>query len=116
MDDLYHIAATPGGYHVHRIDPVAVNARATKLREADPDLDQPNAVAEVHGEIAEEIRNRLGFPIRGRWLNREGWDSSLSPGVPHFQLMAIIVGTPSAHSSDIVIDDLLLATECEPAR
>lgn len=86
--DYHHIARTPDGVHVHRLDPLVVLARANALRADDPDLTEAEAIAEVHGEIVEAIHKMLGFPIRGRWFSRDGWDSQLSVGTPHPTLMA----------------------------
>lgn len=86
--DYYHIAQTPSGVHIHRLDPLAVLERAKALRADDPELTEPEAVAEVHGEIVDAIRTSLGFPIRGRWFSRDGWDSQLTVGEPHPTLMA----------------------------
>lgn len=87
MQTWYHIARTPNGFYVHRLNPIEVLDRAGQLRQEDPELSEPEAIAEVHGEIAEQIRTALGFPVKGRWFNREGWDSSLSVGEPHPTMM-----------------------------
>lgn len=115
MEDWHHIAQTPSGYHAHRLDPVGILGRAGAMRADDPELSEADAIAEIHGEVAEAIRSQLGFPIRGRWFNREGWNSSLTVGVPHPQLMAILIGA-RGRSPDIVIDGVTLATEYEPQR
>lgn len=87
MDTWYHIAQTPAGFHVHRLDPLKVAARAKALRAADPDLPGNEAVAEAQGDYVEAIRTKLGFPPRGRWLTREGWSEVVSPGEPHPNMM-----------------------------
>jgi hypothetical protein len=88
MQTWYHVARTPEGYYVHRLDPIKVDARADALRKADPDLPEDKAVSEAIGEYVEAIRDGLGFAPRGRWLDRPGWASHISPGEPHPEMMA----------------------------
>jgi hypothetical protein len=83
LETWYHLARTPRGLYVHRIDPLKVSARVDELRATDPELSEEEATAEVHGEYAEAIRALLGFPPRGRWITRDGWQSVLSTGTPH---------------------------------
>lgn len=83
----WHVARTPHGIHAHQLDPVAVLAEVDRRRAEDPQLGQDEALAEVLGDEAERIRAQLGFPIKGRWVMRAGWDSQLSQGEPHPRLL-----------------------------
>jgi hypothetical protein len=88
----WHIAQVPdgrpnAGYHLHELDPVALDEAAAAAMAEDPDLDRATAYAEALGDTAEAIRTDLGFPPRGRWANRAGWQSTLSEGVPHPSLI-----------------------------
>ena len=87
LETWYHIARTPTGFYVHRLDPLKVVERVEALRKGDPQLSEVDAVAEVQGEYAEAIRASLGFAPRGRWQQRDGWQSVLSPGTPHPSIM-----------------------------
>jgi hypothetical protein len=87
LQTWYHIARTPTGWHVHRLDPLKVLERVNALRAADPELTEVDAVVEVHQEVGEAIRTQLGFPPRGRWVHRDGWDSQLTVGEPHGSIM-----------------------------
>lgn len=88
MQNLWHIAETPGGIHLHHLDPIALAQRADALRADDPDLSEDAAMAEAVGDAARAIQAWLGFAPRGRWLGRPGWRSSISPGDPHPKLLA----------------------------
>lgn len=88
MQTWHHIAQTPDGYYVHRLDPLKIGARADALRRADPELSPDEAYTEAQGEYVEAIRAMLGFPPRARWFTRNGWASSLSTGDPHPSMLA----------------------------
>lgn len=83
MQTWYHIARTPAGIYVHRLSPTQEAERAAALRAADPDLTAAEAAEEARSDVLDAIRDSLGFPPRGRWVHRDGWDSSVSMGEPH---------------------------------
>lgn len=103
---MYHIAETPAGYHVHRLDPLKIKARADALRTADPDLSEADAVAEAMGDYAEAIRDSLGFPPRMRWHHRAGWSSAISPGEPHPNMMAVALNRDPDDPTKVLVDDV----------
>lgn len=102
--NYWHIARVPadgvpgGTYHLHQLDPVALDKAADALLDADPVLDKATAYAEVLGDEAERIRTELGFPPKSRWQSRPGWQSSISTGEPHPSLIA--AAGPNVHRSD----------------
>lgn len=87
MQTMYHIGWTPAGVYIHRLDPVKVHARAQELRAGDTALSEDQAIAEAHEEYVDAIRATIGFPPRGRWFNRDGWQSTLTVGEPHQSLL-----------------------------
>lgn len=87
MQTWYHIARTPGGLYVHRLDPIRLDELAVAEMTDDPELSRADADADVLGDAAEAIRRGLGFPARARWASREGWDSQVTAGEPHPKLM-----------------------------
>ena len=88
IGNWWHLAQTPDGPHAHQLDPVALQAEAEQRMAEDPELLELQAEAEVIGDEAERIRTELGFPPKGRWVMRAGWDSSLSMGEPHPSFLA----------------------------
>lgn len=88
MKDWFHVAETPAGIHVHRLDPEVIEAEAARRIADDPGLTLEAAEAEVVGDQVEAIRDSLGFPPRMRWMSRPGWRSALSPGEPHAKTLA----------------------------
>jgi len=87
-DEWYHIAHTPDGVHVHRLDQEKLVDLARQLMAQGMFEDADQAIAHAAGMFAEAIRGELGFPED--WLRRH-YDSTISPGVPHSQLMAIAI-------------------------
>lgn len=83
----WHIAQTPTGVHARQINPISLMIDAQKLVDEDPELVFEAAVSEVLEDRVEAHRRELGFPVRGRWVTRAGWDSSLTRGEPHGKLL-----------------------------
>lgn len=83
VGNWWHLAQTPTGRHARQLDPVAVEEEVARRRAEDADLGYDEAVAEVLGDRAAAHRDELGFPPKGRWVMRDGWDSQLSQGEPH---------------------------------
>jgi hypothetical protein len=88
VGNWWHVAHTPDGIWAHQIDPVEAEEQAQALMAQDPELGYDEAVAEVLGDVAAGIRAELGFPPKGRWVTRAGWDSQLTLGEPHPKLLA----------------------------
>lgn len=91
QEDWYHIAQTPEGVHVHKMDHKSLTDLAKQLLERglcggteDP---QSEAITMAVGMYAEAIRRALEFPQE--WLRAGDYNSSLAPGEPHATLMAI---------------------------
>lgn len=90
----YHIARTPQGLHVHRLDPAAVSALAGAALAsiAKPsDADRESAEADAVGKLVEGVRRELGFPTG----DEAGWSSSLGPGEPHPSTLSAAVNVAS---------------------
>jgi hypothetical protein len=83
VKDWYHVATTPTGRHVHRLDPDVIDADAARRVADDPELSLEEAEAEAIDDQIQAIRDVLGFPLRQRWMRRKGWASTLAPGEPH---------------------------------
>jgi hypothetical protein len=85
--NLWHIAHTPTGSHVRQLNPVSLREDALARTKGDPELSYSDAVSEILSERAAAHRAELGFPVNGRWVQREGWDSQISDGEPHPSLL-----------------------------
>jgi hypothetical protein len=85
---FYHVAQTPDGIVVFHIDPLVWEAEARRRMRADPELAYVDAVAEVAADICEAQRRQLGFPAKGRWQQRDGWDSMWRTGPLHPSVLA----------------------------
>jgi hypothetical protein len=81
--NVWHLARTPTGLHAHQLDPAALEAYVEQEMAGDPDLSRAIAEAEAIGAACETLRGELGFPKNMRWVDRDGWDSSVGEGDPH---------------------------------
>lgn len=82
MKDIYHIADTPEGSHLHGPLDERVIARAKEIHRIQPDLPSPDAQALALGEVVGEIRASLGFPPEYQGLHLEGFSDRVTFGRP----------------------------------
>jgi hypothetical protein len=94
----YHTAITPTGVHVFHLDPLVWEQEARRRAGEDPELTYEQAVTEVAEDICEAQRRMLNFPIRGRWLQRPGWESLFGSTQPHPSVMA----TATVHTETLL--------------
>lgn len=92
MDTAWHIADTPSGVWVHRLDPMVARDRARELiAEAATHghtLPPQDALASAREEWVLALLAGLGFPPRHWWMSVDGWDSFLTfGGEPHPSLI-----------------------------
>jgi len=88
---FYHVAQTPDGIVVFHIDPLVWLAEARRRADEDPDLSYQDAIDEVASDICEAQRRQLGFPPKGRWQQREGWDSMWRTAPLHPSVLAAAI-------------------------
>lgn len=78
-NDWHHIATTPDGFTVHRLDAEAIARDAQAFSKA-TGADLARARAQIRGEYCEALRTALGFPEG--WMAHSEWSSSLVDGAP----------------------------------
>ena len=83
----YHIAHTPDGVHVHKLEAEKLADLARELMAKGHYEDADRALADAVGKYAEAIRAELGFP--DDFMSLGVWHSLVSPGEPHPTLMAV---------------------------
>lgn len=87
MKDVYHIAQTPDGVHIHGPLDGAIDALALQIQAAQKDMGPGEAQALATGEIVGRIRAELGFPEGFAGTPNDVWASHIAPGEPHPSLL-----------------------------